>query len=65
MICAALGEGILAVITGYLMNFFGIDMLFYSLIAINLFLLLAYYIVEYLLEGEKKEEESKSIDKII
>ena len=65
MICAALGEGILAVITGYLMNFFGIDMLFYSLIGINVFLLLAYYIVEYLLESEKKEEESKSIDKII
>ena len=50
MICAALGEGILAVITGYMMNFFGIDMLFYSIIGINVFLILAFYLVEYLLE---------------
>ena len=53
MICAAIGEGVVAFFTGKLMDLFGIDMLFYSLFGYNFILLLALLVTIYLLKSVK------------
>ena len=65
MICAALGEGVLAVITGYLMDIFGINLLFYSILGINIFLLATLFLVTELLKEDSEQLEVKSKISII
>lgn len=62
MICAALGEGVIAVIVGYFMNFFGINMLFYSILGISFILLITLIVMVKLLnnENEKDTQEIKT-----
>ena len=45
MIAASLGEGTIAVMTGYCMNFFGPDMLFYTILGVNLVVLAGHAIL--------------------
>lgn len=52
MICASLGEGTLAVVTGYMMNFWGVNMLFYNLLGINLFLMISFFVLIYFLRKD-------------
>ena len=54
MICASLGEGVLAVFTGYLMDFFGINMLYYSIIGINTSMMVAYLLTVLVIDKEKE-----------
>lgn len=47
MIAASLGEGTIAVITGYCMDWFGPDMLFYTILAVNIVVLGGHYFMLY------------------
>lgn len=47
VIAASLGEGIIAVLTGYLMDWFGSDMLFYSVLGVRLIVLVGHFYMIY------------------
>ena len=55
VIAASLGEGIVAVLTGYLMDWFGSDMLFYSILGVNVVVLIGHWIMVRELNKEAEE----------
>ena len=64
MIAASLGEGTIAVFTGYCMDWFGADMLFYSILGVNIVILVGHFVLINKLNEEHLEFECNQCQKV-